>query len=107
VSQIDVSVMTIPGCPHLAEAVRDIQQALDHLGIASDEIHVIVVETADQADEQGFLGSPTFLVDGSDLFPDPARRAALSCRLYDTTAGLRGSPGVDQLVTQLEARAGR
>lgn len=104
---MDVSVMTVPGCPHFAEAVRDIQEALDLLGLVRGRIQVVVVETADQADEQGFLGSPTFLVDGSDLFPEPGRRAALSCRLYETAAGLRGSPGVERLIAQLEARAGR
>ncbi len=59
------------------------------------------VETAEDAERLGFIGSPTVLIDGSDPFAAPGSPVGLACRLYVTPEGLAGSPTVDQLAEVL------
>jgi hypothetical protein len=40
------------------------------------------VRTEGEAEEAGFVGSPTILVDGADVAPAPGEPAALACRVY-------------------------
>jgi hypothetical protein len=49
-------------------------------------------------------GSPTFAVDGVDLFPVQIRTQGLSCRVYLTDAGPAGVPTVADLVAALRDR---
>lgn len=60
-----------------------------------------LVETQEEAERMGFRGSPSILVDGVDLFPEPGAGAGLSCRVYRTPAGLSGAPTLEQLRTAL------
>jgi hypothetical protein len=59
------------------------------------------VTTAEQAEATGFRGSPTVLVNGRDPFADAAIPTSLSCRVYQTEAGLVGAPTVEQLLAVL------
>jgi hypothetical protein len=55
-----------------------------------------------------FPGSPTVRVDGRDIdptFTDPGDYTP-RCRLYRTSAGLRGVPERDWIIAALEARSG-
>ena len=56
-----------------------------------------LVTTDDQARQLGFRGSPTVHIDGVDPFADPEATAGLSCRIYRTPEGRRGSPTADML----------
>ena len=59
----------------------------------------MLVETPEDAERLGFLGSPTILIDGHDPFArgDDIARHDLS-RLLDTEKnGLEGSPTIEQL----------
>ncbi len=60
-----------------------------------------LVESPEQAEAIGFRGSPSILVNGADLFPDPAAPVGLACRIYATPDGLAGSPTSDQLRSAL------
>ncbi len=64
------------------------------------------VETPQDAERLGFRGSPTILVDGRDPFADRDAPVGLSCRVYQTDAGLAGSPTAEQIVTALESAGG-
>ncbi len=55
------------------------------------------VETREEAEQLGFRGSPTVLVDGVDPFADDAVASGLACRVYETPDGPQGSPTVAQL----------
>jgi hypothetical protein len=46
--------------------------ALEDVGLASIGYTVTVIDTQADADRRHFLGSPTFSVDGQDLFPKRA-----------------------------------
>ena len=92
-----VSLLYAKNCPHRHEADANVRQALADLGWGQFNVERIEIRTAAHADLFGFRGSPTFLVDGEDPFADPAAPVALACRLYQTEAGLVGSPTVKQL----------
>ena len=53
------------GCPHWTVAEQRLRSALARVG-RGDEIHHVLVETPEDAERLGFLGSPTILVDGHD-----------------------------------------
>lgn len=95
-----VQLLYFDGCPSWTVAEAHLREALDTLGRAV-EVEKILVTTPDEADEWGFHGSPSVLVDGEDPFLEPGSAVGLACRLYRTPEGLRGSPTVDQLVAAL------
>ena len=87
-------LLTIQECPHAPAAQELFEQALRLAGVTG-MVHV-VVDSEEEASSLGFHGSPTFQIDGQDLFPvlgDPA----LSCRIYPTTDGPRSLPSLESL----------
>jgi hypothetical protein len=59
------------------------------------------IETPEAAEQHGFRGSPTVLIDGVDPFADPEAPVGLSYRVYATETSFAGSPSLDQLRTAL------
>jgi hypothetical protein len=101
-----VSVLYFEECPNWREAGQRLRHALSEIGHAATEVSFVAVETEADAAAQGFQGSPTFTVDGEDLFPGGAG-GALTCRVYATAGGLAGLPEVTDLVTALRAKRNR
>lgn len=66
-----------------------------------------LVDTDEAAQRLGFLGSPTILLDGVDLFATSDTPVGLSCRIYMTPAGTAGSPTLEQLRDALGSASGR
>lgn len=89
------------GCPSWQTADMRLREALDATGHGDVPIHHQKVESPEEADRLGFVGSPTVLVDGDDPFLTPGASVGLACRLYPTPEGLRGSPTVEQLQAAL------
>jgi hypothetical protein len=58
---------------------------------------VTVIETDEEAQRRGFVGSPTFQIEGADPFGVAGASAGLTCRVYWTQAGLSGVPDVAAL----------
>lgn len=56
---------------------------MGELGLDPEAIELTRVDTDEQAEREGFVGSPTIRVDGADIQPpvdsEPAR---LACRVY-------------------------
>lgn len=101
-----VELLHFDGCPHYQALLSRLREILRQKGIDTDVV-LRRVETEDEANSLGFLGSPTVRVDGSDIEPTAAGRDdfGLKCRLYRTDSGLVGTPP-DALVMQALARAG-
>jgi hypothetical protein len=97
--RVDITVLYVEGCPHVALACRRVADALDRLGVTATSTQRLV-HTDTEAAWTGFRGSPTILVDGVDPFPTNSA-AGLSCRLYRGEAGVQGAPTVDQLIEVL------
>jgi hypothetical protein len=55
------------------------------------------IGSPEAAEEHGFRGSPTVLIEGVDPFADPDAPVGLSCRMYVTESGLAGTPSIGQL----------
>ena len=65
------------------------------------EICLIKVEDNSKAEELKFLGSPSFHMDGVDLWPEERTSYALSCRVYSTPQGIKGAPTAEMLREKL------
>jgi hypothetical protein len=68
---------------------------VDLLGLHVTGIEFVAVNSDAEAIVTGFAGSPTFTVDGVDLFDADRVAASLTCPVYRTEAGsLAGIPDV-------------
>jgi hypothetical protein len=93
-----VELLLVPDCPNGEPASRALHAALVCLGLGDVAVQTVVVSTDKEARIWDFPGSPTFRLDGRDIF-DVDQPSALSCRLYpgqgaipnhsDLTAALR------------------
>lgn len=95
-----VTLLYFDGCPHWATMQERLTIALHRIG-RDATVEMRTVETVEDAQELGFAGSPSILIDGRDPFGGDATPGSLSCRVYQTPDGLAGSPTVDQLVEVL------
>jgi hypothetical protein len=91
-------------CPSHEQALERLQRALAAEQIAA-EVAVVRVETEEQAQQLGFPGSPTFLVDGTDCLPPEADMPSrLTCRAYRLEDGRIGPlPSLAMLRAALRA----
>lgn len=94
---MQVSVWYFDGCANWQVAGERLRQALDQIGRADVPVTFARVETA----PPGFAGSPTFTVDGADLFDAATPAGGLTCRIYPTSAGFAGVPELSDLVAAL------
>ncbi|MER7070625.1 MULTISPECIES: hypothetical protein [Intrasporangiaceae] len=93
---MDIELLVIPDCPHAAAAAELITAALADTRVKAT-ITRTIIDSQDEAEERGFTGSPTILLNGVDPFAPPDAPVALSCRLYSTPDGLRGVPALRDL----------
>jgi hypothetical protein len=62
------------------------------------------VPSEEAAERLGFVGSPSILINGVDVFRPPGAAPALACRVYATGDGPQGAPTVEQLRAALTNR---
>jgi hypothetical protein len=103
---VDVELLVVADCPHAKAAADVLRQALEDLGHGDVTFRTTTVATEEQAAALGCAGSPSFHVDGADLFPLPGNPTALACRLYQTPSGRKGVPYLSDLRDALALRAG-
>jgi hypothetical protein len=96
-----VELLWWDGCPSTERARRELRGALDDVGLTATEIGLREIRTDAEAQADGFTGSPTILIDGTDVeatlgeeAPAPAEPAGLGCRVYRRHDG-RISPTPD------------
>ncbi|MFW2513710.1 thioredoxin family protein [Demequina sp. SO4-13] len=95
-----VQLLYFDGCPNWRVTEGRLREALEAVGSTAN-VEKVLVATPEQAEEWGFLGSPSLLIDGEDPFAQPGASVGLSCRLYRTPEGVDGSPTVGQLTEVL------
>jgi hypothetical protein len=95
-----VELLYFEGCPSWQEALENLKTALagDHL---QAEIQLVKVEDDAEAVRLKFLGSPSFRVNGEDLWPEERKRYNLNCRVYSTPQGMKGAPTIEMLREKL------
>ena len=98
-----IELFYFDGCPSWQEALENLKNALKAEGLEAS-IHPIMVNDDAEAARMKFLGSPSFRVDGMDLWPAERKRFNLNCRVYPTPQGLQGAPTVEMLREKLRLR---
>jgi hypothetical protein len=106
---MNVELLWWEGCPSTDRALEAVRGALSELGMGDVEVHMREIETDDDAREAGFVGSPTILIDGTDLVPAAdGEPIGLSCRVYRRRDGrVSPTPDPDDLREALERAAQR
>ena len=92
---MDITLLSFEDCPNWKTAA----ERLTRLAMERPNITVThqLVETSEQADHVGFLGSPSIRVDGVDVMAEPGARVGLACRRYLVPGGYQGAPTLEQL----------
>jgi hypothetical protein len=85
-----VEILYFEGCPSHERLLPTVQRLAERAGA---ELRQRRIETAEEAEGERFLGSPTVRVDGRDIEPGAEHRTdfGLRCRLYHAP-GLGPSP---------------
>jgi hypothetical protein len=104
---VDVELRVIPDCPYSDEAHALLRQALDDVGLGHVVVRTTVIATDENARVLGFVGSPTFVIDGHDPFATAGAAPAVACRLYPTSAGIAALPELSRLRQELARAAER
>ena len=102
-----IELLYFDGCPNHEAFMPQLRTLLDGAGV-DEEVHLVRVESEDEAQAAGFLGSPSLRLDGRDVEPGAAERSdfGLKCRLYQTPVGLSGTPPQELVLAALaDARA--
>ncbi|MFI6055243.1 hypothetical protein ACIBCO_34790 [Streptomyces violascens] len=94
---MDIEILVVPDCPNSAPAAALLRQALDDVGLHDAGFSVRVIADQTAAEAAAFTGSPSFLINGHDPFPEPGCAPGLACRVYRTPDGLAGLPEPEQL----------
>jgi hypothetical protein len=102
---VDVQLLVVDDCPNEGPAAVLLRRALDDVGLSAVRFRTRVIGTQREAEQAGFLGSPTILIDGRDPFAEPGRAAALACRVYRDKSGLSGLPAPGPLRRALKEAA--
>jgi hypothetical protein len=100
---MEIELSYFDGCPSWQEGLENLKSALKAEGL-EPSISIVLVNDDAEAARMKFLGSPSFCVDGADLWPEERQRFNLSCRVYPTPLGLRGAPTVEMLREKLHSR---
>lgn len=107
---MDVELLVVPDCPNESAARVLLRAALDDIGLPGMEFRVTVIADRRDAERRGFRGSPSFLVDGAELFAGDAapETGTLACRVYRSTLeGVSGVPALRDLRRELKRAAHR
>ena len=70
------------GCPSWEEALAELREEMQSLGLDPTSVRVRHIGTDGEAAGAGFVGSPTIRVDGRDVQDPGAEPTGLTCRVY-------------------------
>ena len=96
-----IELLYFGGCPSWETGLKNIEAVLQEEGLSAS-LEMVKVMDDDDAERLKFLGSPSFRVDGVELWPEEREIYSLSCRVYPTTEGVKGYPTVAMLREQLK-----
>jgi hypothetical protein len=100
---MQIDLLYFDGCPSWQGGLENLKVALAAERLEA-ETRLVCVEDDTEAAHLKFLGSPSFQVNGMDLWPEGRERYNLSCRVYATPLGLKGAPTVEMLREKLCAQ---
>ena len=97
-----IDCLYFDGCPSWEHGLANLQAALAAEKI-NPEVHLIMIEDEEEATREKFLGSPSFRLNGQDLWPEERRRYTMNCRVYATDKGLQGYPTSEMFRGKIKA----
>jgi len=100
---MNIQLLYFNGCPSWQDGLKNLEIALRELQIDAPIELVKVLDDPDAA-RLKFAGSPSFWVDSRDLWYEQRENYSLSCRVYATPAGLRGTPTIAILKEKLTVK---
>lgn len=106
VADMDVALLYFDGCPNHHATLTLLEALLSEAGWDGD-VRLINVDSQRRAEELSFRGSPTVWIDGDDPFLDTEGPVGLSCRIYATDEGYRGTPPEPELRAAIARSLGR
>ena len=86
-AQPSVELLYWEGCPSHPEALAQLREAMEELGLDGAAIEVRHIGTDARAEAEAFVGSPTIRVDGVDVQDPGDEPTALTCRIYHRRDG--------------------
>lgn len=92
---MEIHLLVIPDCPNSRPAQELLETALELEDIA-DVLVVREIATQEEADALVFHGSPSFSINGADIF-DSVASPAVACRVYRAPNGMAGLPTLGDL----------
>lgn len=100
---VKVELLYFDGCPGFAELLPQVRELVGDRAVV--ELHA--VDSLEEAERVGFLGSPTLRVDGVDIDPGAAGRTdfGMKCRLYRTADGQFHAPPAEWIRRAVERAA--
>jgi len=99
---IEVEFLYFDGCPNAEPAWALLQSVLDECGVAA-KVTKIAIQSPEDAERFGFLGSPTIRMNGKDI--EKERRndpPVYACRVYGGGEGAGGVPPRKMLIAAIE-----
>jgi hypothetical protein len=102
---VKIQLQYFDDCPSWRNGLENLKTALQIERLDASVV-LVKVEDNDDATRLKFLGSPSFQIDGQDLWPEDRDTYTLCCRIYSTPDGMRGYPSVEMLRKKLIAIKG-
>ena len=96
-----IELLYFDGCPSWENGLKNIEAALQEEGLSAS-VEMVKVMDDKNAAQLKFLGSPSFRINGHDLWHEERENYSLSCRVYPTPEGIKGFPTVAMLRAQLK-----
>lgn len=100
-----IELLYFDGCPSWQTGLERMKTALQ-VEQLDDSVVLVKVKDDSDAARLKFLGSPSFRINGKDLWPEERESYTLSCRIYKTPGSLKGWPSVEMLREKIKAAKG-
>jgi hypothetical protein len=87
-----ITIQYFDGCPHWKLADERVRHVLRDFSSHDVTLEYQFIDSPETADQLGFHGSPTILIDGLDPFLTGVEQVGMSCRVFRTEDGIQGAP---------------
>jgi len=102
---VKIELLYFDDCPSWQTGLERMKTALQ-MERLDDPVELVRISDNSEAARLKFLGSPSFQVNGQDLWPEEREIYSLSCRIYKTPEGMKGWPSAEMLREKLKAARG-
>ena len=102
-AELKIKLLYFEDCPHWEYGLENLNSALKDEEMHDVDVQLVLINNEEDATKAKFLGSPSFHINGQDLWPEERTSFQIACRVYHTEDGLQGYPSVEMLIEQIRA----